>query len=204
MSFDVHHLCPDRSTCLITLQDVESNPEPATDPARRAKLPSCRALGYQRSQLAPPGTARLPEGWREVTVTSTLGTGVDLFGAVSDDLLELAAHVRAGIRMSETDPAYPGDVDFLDGPMRGPCRLVDRTDESLRQGLVVGTLEGNRTVAEHRCHVDLDPDTGEVTATARTAWRAGTYFILPGGARRESQAFRRMSERVLRALSFNA
>ena len=96
MSFDVHHLCPDRSTCLITLQDVESNPEPATDPARRAKLPSCRALGYQRSQLAPPGTARLPEGWREVTVTSTLGTGVDLFGAVSDDLLELAAHVRAG------------------------------------------------------------------------------------------------------------
>lgn len=180
------------------------NPDAATDPARRAKLPSCRGLGYQRSVLAPSGTSGLPEGWREVTATAALGSGVDLFGAASDDLLALSAHVRSGIRMSQSDPACPGDIDFLDGPMRGPCRLVDRTDESLRQGLVVGTLEGNHTVAEHRCHVDLDPDTGEVTATARTVWRAGTDFILPGGTRRELQAFRRMSERVVRALSFKA
>lgn len=97
----------------------------------------------------------------------------------------------------------PEDIDVLDGPMRGPCRLVDRTDESLRQGLVVGTLEGNPAVAEHRCRLDLDPHTGAVTATIRTFWRPRSDSILPGAERREVRAYRKMIERLVRALGAN-
>lgn len=200
LSFDVHHVCAIRSTGLVRLQGVEPNPEVVTDHGRRVSLPSCQALGYQRSVLAQPGHSRLPEGWQDVTVTAPLGVGVDLFGAAADDLLGLAAHIRSGIRLTGPDPGPPGDIDFLDGPMRGPCRLVDWTDESLRQGLVVGTLEGNHAVAEHRCHIDLDPDTGAVTATVRTTWRPSSAYILPGGRQRESRAYRRMGERLVRAL----
>lgn len=202
LSFDVHHVCAIRSTGLVRLQGVEPNPEVVTDHGRRVSLPSCRALGYQRSALAQHGYSRLPEGWQDVTVTALLGAGVDLFGVAADDLLGLAAHVRSGIRLTGPDSGHSGDrdIDFLDGPMRGPCRLVDRMDESLRQGIVVGTLEGNHAVAEHRCHIDLDPDTGAVTATARTTWRPSSAYILPGGRQRESRAYRRMGERLVRAL----
>ena len=159
-----------------------------------------RALGYQRSILAGPGRCHAPEGWAEISLTSRLGEGTALFDVTSDDLLGLDAHCRAGFRLVGADPGLPSDVDLLDGPMRGPCRVVDRTDESLRQGLVFGTLEGNPAVAEHRCHVDLDPDTGAVTATVRTTWRPGSAYVLPGAGRREARAYRRMGQRLVRAL----
>ena len=159
-----------------------------------------RALGYQRSTLSAPGRCRAPEGWAESVQTADLGDGVELFDTAADDLLGLTAHTRAGIRIVEADPDVPEDIDILDGPMRGPCRLVDRVDESLRQGLVLGTLEGNPAVAEHRCHVDLDPDTGAVTATVRTTWRPGSAYVLPGAGRREARAYRRMGQRLVRAL----
>lgn len=159
-----------------------------------------RALGYQRSTLSAPGRCRAPEGWAESVQTADLGDGVELFDTAADDLLGLTAHTRAGIRIVEADPDVPEDIDILDGPMRGPCRLVDRVDESLRQGLVLGTLEGNLAVAEHRCHVDLDPDTGAVTATIRTIWRPRSAYLLPGAARREERAFQRLGEKLVRAL----
>ncbi|EFV93474.1 hypothetical protein ES5_00662 [Dietzia cinnamea P4] len=156
------------------------------------------ALGYQRSALPAHGCA--PEGWREVVATAELGGGVAEFDALADDLLSLSAHRRSGLRITPTDRDSSVDVVILDGPMRGPCRLVDRIDESLRQGLVVGTLEGNTAVAEHRCHLDLDPDTSAVTATVRTVWRPRTFYVLPGATARETRAYGRMADRLLRAL----
>lgn len=131
---------------------------------------------------------------------AVVGEGAALFDALADELLGLAAHQRAGIRTAVADPRLATDLVVLDGPMRGPCRLVDRTDESLRQGFVVGTLEGNAAVAEHRCHLDLDPDTAEITATVRTTWRPRAYVVLPGASRREERAYARMGDRLVRAL----
>lgn len=179
---------------------MEPNLETVTGAGRRRAQLSGRALGYQRSALLMAGPSRVPEGWQETRLASAVGHGVELFGTAADALLDLDAHRRAGIRVSGSDPDLPEDVTLLDGPMRGPCRFVDRIDESLRQGLVVGTLDGNPAVAEHRCHLDLDPDTGAVTATVRTAWRPGSAFLLPGAGRREARAYRRMGERLLRAL----
>lgn len=184
---------------------VESRPgaSPVGDGRRRprprpAPLPG-PALGYPRALLQDDG--RTPEGWREVVATRDLGQGITRFDALADDLLSLAAHRRSGLRIvpAERDPSV--DVVVLDGPLRGACRLVDRIDESLRQGLVVGTLEGNTAVAEHRCHLDLDPTAGAVTATVRTVWRPGTFYVLPGAATREARAHARMAERLLRALA---
>lgn len=174
-----------------------------SEPVERGRplsLPTGRALSYQRSMLSPSGQCRLPDGWREISVTAPLGEGVATFDACADDLLTLAAHGRAGIRMVGVDDGLPADIDILDGPLRGHCRVVDRTDESLRQGLVVGTLEGHPAMAEHRCHIDLDPDTGAVTATVRTTWRPRSAHILPGAGSRERRAFRRMGARLVRAL----
>lgn len=131
---------------------------------------------------------------------TVLGEGIELFDTSADDLLSLTAHDRAGMRTAPADPPLPSDLVVLDGPMRGPCRLVDRIDESLRQGLVVGTLEGNSAVAEHRCHLDLQPGTAEVTATVRTMWRPRTFYVLPGAAAREERAYERLGSRLLRAL----
>lgn len=188
---------------MVRLPGVEPNPETVTDRGRRLARLSGRALSYQRSSLVLPGPCRAPDGWQEITVASELGCGLEVFDTASDDLLGLAAHRRAGIRMAGADPEIPEDIDVLDGPMRGPCRLVDRTDESLRQGLVVGTLEGNPAVAEHRCRLDLDPNTGAVTATIRTLWRPRSDSILPGAERREVRAYRKMIERLVRALGAN-
>lgn len=179
---------------------MEPTPETVTERGHRLARLSGRALSYQRSALVVPGSCRAPDGWQEITVASELGRGLEVFDTAADDLLCLAAHSRAGIRMAGADPELPEDVDVLDGPLRGPCRLVDRTDESLRQGLVVGTLEGNPAVAEHRCRLDLDPDTGAVTATIRTTWRPRSGAVLPGAARREARAYRKMNERLVRAL----
>lgn len=179
---------------------MEPTPETAAERGPRLSQLSGRALGYQRSVLVTPGPCRVPDGWREARLTSALGHGLDVFDAVADDLLGLAAHSRAGVRITGSDPELPADVDVLDGPMRGPCRLVDVTDESLRQGFVVGTLEGNTAVAEHRCHLDFDPDAGAVTVTVRTTWRPRSAYILPGAGRREVRAYRRMGERLVRAL----
>lgn len=180
---------------------MEPNPETDTERGHRLTRLNDRALGYQRSALVAPCPSRVPEGWRELTVRSVLGHGLEVFDAAADDLLDLDAHDRAGIRMAGADPELPADVDVLDGPMRGPCRFVDRTDESLRQGLVVGTLEGNPAVAEHRCHLAFDPLTGAVTVTIRTMWRPRSAYILPGAGRREVRAYRRMGERLVRALA---
>ena len=185
---------------MVRLPGVEPNPETVTDRGHRPARLGGRALSYQRSALLLPGPCRAPAGWREVTVVSELGRGLQVFDTASDDLMGLAAHHRAGIRMARADPELPEDVDVLDGPMRGPCRLVDRTDESLRQGLVVGTLEGNPAVAEHRCRLDLDPHTGAVTATVRTTWRPRADSVIPGAGRREVRAYRKMGERLVRAL----
>ncbi len=200
VSCDVHPECAVRSTALVRLLDVEPNLETATGGGRRRARLSGRALGYQRSALLMAGPSRVPDGWQETRLVSAVGHGVEVFGAAADALLDLDAHRRAGIRVAGPDPDLPEDVTLLDGPMRGPCRFVDRIDESLRQGLVLGTLDGNSAVAEHRCHLGLDPDTGAVTATVRTAWRPGSAFLLPGAGRREARAYRRMGERLLRAL----
>ena len=169
---------------------------PPLDPPP-ASLPG-PALGYQRSSLPAHGCA--PEGWREAVATAGLGEGVAVFDALADDLMSLSAHRRSGLRITPTDRGPSVDVVVLDGPMRGPCRLVDRIDESLRQGLVVGTLEGNIAVAEHRCHLDLHPATSAVTATVRTVWRPRTFYVLPGATAREARAYDRMADRLLRAL----
>lgn len=155
------------------------------------------ALGYRRSDLREHG--RPPRGWGEVVAYAALGEGVALFDVAANDLLGLAAHARAGIRTAPADPPLASDLVMLDGPMRGPCRLVELTDESLRQGLVVGTLEGNTAVAEHRCHLDLHPRTDEVTVTVRTVWRPRTFSVLAGAAGREARAYERMGDRLVRA-----
>lgn len=171
-----------------------------TAPAGRRRVDPVRgpALGYQRSRLT--GHENLPDGWREVSASATLGEGVDLFDRVTDDLLDFSAHDRAGVGVVQTTRESPTDVMVTGGPMRGPCRLVDRIDESLRQGLVVGTLAGNRAVAEHRCHLDLDPRSGCVAVTVRTVFRPRDVSVLPGAAGREAAAHQRMVDRVVRAL----
>lgn len=181
---------------------MEPNPEPILPGGRRAGPLPGPALGYQRTTLA--GRNCPPDGWREVVARTPLGEGLYLFDAAADDLLTFAAHTRAGVPIAGTDPAFPADITLGDGPMRGPCRVVRRIDESLTQGIVVGTLEGNHAVAEHRCHLDLDPDSTRITATARTVWRPRSFYVLPGAAHREARAYRRMCDRLLRALSDGA
>lgn len=183
----------------MTLPGMESNPDTPGRGGRRVESLPGPALGYRRTSLADRSCP--PDGWREVVACEVLGEGLDLFDSTADDLLTFAAHIRSGLRIIGTDPALPADVTLCDGPMRGPCRVVDRIDESLRQGVVVGTLEGNAAVAEHRCHLDLDPDTARVTATSHTVWRPRSFYVLPGAADREARAFRRMVDRVVRALA---
>ena len=188
----VHRACAARSSRSATLPGVEARRGRDAQP-----LPG-PALGYRRSDLHEHG--RPPGGWREVIAHAVLGEGVALFDGAADDLLSLTAHARAGIRTAPADPPLASDLVVLDGPMRGPCRLVDLIDESLRQGVVVGTLEGNTAVAEHRCHLDLHPWTGEVTVTVRTVWRPRTFSVLPGAAGREARAYERMGDRLVRTL----
>lgn len=177
---------------------MEPGTEHVTDGESALPRLGARALGYQRSVLLLPGG--LPAGWEEVRAVGVVGSGAEVFDAAAEELFSLSAHERAGTRMARADPEQPDDVVILEGPLRGPCRIVDRTDESLCQGLVVGTLEGSPAVAEHRCHVDLDPATGAVTVTVRTAWRPSRAYLLPGAGRREMRAYRKMGERLVRAV----
>lgn len=178
---------------------MELNPDTPARGGRGADPLPGPALGYRRTSLTDRSCP--PAGWREVVACAVLGEGLELFDATADDLLTLAAHIRSGVRIIDTDPARPADITLCDGPMRGPCRVVDRIDESLRQGVVVGTLEGNAAVAEHRCHLDLDPDTARVTVTSQTVWRPRSFYVLPGAADREARTFRRMGDRLARALA---
>ena len=156
------------------------------------------ALGYPDAGVS--GRTSLPDGWCEASAEEVVGAGVAAFDAASDDLMSFALHRRAGVRVVTADPATWTDLDLLDGPMRGPCRLLRVIDESLRQGVVVGTLERNRAVAEHRCHLELDPDRGTVRATVRAVWRPRAGTVLPGAAERERWSYRNLVDRLVREL----
>lgn len=198
---DVHCQCPACSTDLTTLRYVESNYGARRSGGRRVETDRATGLSYDLSETG--GYEHPPRGWRAVTSIAVVGTGAEVCDELAEELLDFTVHRRAGVRVVKIGADGPDDqgtaVDalWLDGPMRGPCRRLGRTDESLRQGLVVGTLEGNRVVAEHRCLLEVDPVTEAVEATVRTFWRPATGRLLPGADVREARAFQRMADRVV-------
>lgn len=156
------------------------------------------ALAYPRAGVS--GRAGPPVGWEAASAGLGLSGDARAFDRLAESLLSYDVHRYAGVRVEAADPAAPTVLEVLDGPLRGPCRLLAVTDESLVQGLVVGTLEGNRAVAEHRCHLRFDPAAGWIAVAVRTVWCPGSGYVLPGAVTREAWSHRRLVDAVGRAL----
>lgn len=164
---------------------------------RRARTPRPTgglALDYPRAGLS--AEPALPAGWLAADDVRVVGAGVTAFDRLAELLLDLEVHRRAGMACRPGDPAAPAVLEVREGPLRGPCRLVETIDESLAQGLVVGTGLGNRARAEHRCVLGFDPDSGSVTARSRTVWHPGADHVLPGATTRLDRAHRRLLARL--------
>lgn len=155
-------------------------------------MPAGPALNYQR----PGGVgASLPEGWLAVRESRPVARGVEAFDRLSELLMSYRVFDLARMPVHERD----GGVAIGAGALAGPGRVVDRVDESLVQGLALGTVEGNGNCGELRVELCFDEDAAEVGATACLMWK-GRVHVLPGAGQREQARQRRSLLRLLGAM----
>jgi uncharacterized protein (UPF0548 family) len=104
----------------------------------------------------------LPAGYRVISHRVSLGHGLELFQAASEDLLRWQVQRRAGVRVQpeyavcETGTEVVLAVGL--GPFRvqAPCRVVWTLSEERRIGFAYGTLEGHPESGEESFVVDCD------------------------------------------------
>ncbi len=86
------------------------------------------------------------------------------------------------------------------GVAAAPCRVVYVVDEPLRQGFAYGTLLGHPECGEESFVIEMDPDTGAVTARIIAFSRPVHWLVRLGGPLgRAAQSA--MARRYLRALA---
>lgn len=163
------------------------------DSARRLSGTTGAALNYPR--LGGAG-APLPAGWVSVRETQLVAYGVPAFDRLSEMLMSTRVFDLAGMPIRDT--GHDG-VCFDGGLLSGPGRVVDRIDESLVQGLTLGTVEGNGNCGELRLELCFDEVAGQVDATVALVWKARVH-VLPGAGRREQSRQRKNVLRLLGAM----
>lgn len=153
-----------------------------------------QGLNYQRRSVG--GRFCVPTSWCTVKETSAVGSSIADFDRLADRLMSLEVFAEGRMPLEES---AVGDHSFTTGPMSGPVTEVERIDESLVQGLVLGTALGNSHCGELRIELELDEDSETVTGTAEMSWQCAAH-LLPGAQRRESSRRRRALQRLLDAV----
>lgn len=106
-------------------------------------------------------------GFRPLSRTARIGTGVDVFARARDDLFAWQIQARAGVRVDASAPTVAlGGVAVVSiglGRVRmgGPVRIVDVVDRPDRAGFTYAALDGHPEAGEESFHVVLD-DRGAV------------------------------------------
>lgn len=128
----------------------------------------------------------LPDGYRHVHLTCTVGSGRAAFITASDTVLGWEMHRGAGLRVATTAPvAQVGAVVLVGigaGPMRllAPCRVVHVTDDPDRAGFSYGTLPSHPESGEERFEIMLR-QSNEVVLTITAFSRPATWYARLGG-----------------------
>ncbi len=132
--------------------------------------------------LSPP----LPSGYHVIRIERVIGAGADAFGRAADALVQWDAHRGAGLSVwSSHARAVVGAVVVLRvGPGRAgflaPCRVVAVVDEPARHGFAYGTLRGHPERGEEAFIVELDQESGQVTARIVAFSAAGRWYTRLG------------------------
>ncbi|MCW2865803.1 MAG: hypothetical protein JWP48_7511 [Actinoallomurus sp.] len=113
----------------------------------------------------------LPPGYRHVSRTVRVGSGIDVFDMATEAVLTWQVHLRAGLRVAASSPRVErGSVVRLGlGPVRlsVPCVVVYTVDEPRRRGFAYGTLPGHPERGEESFIVERrSDDTVDFTVTA--------------------------------------
>ena len=145
----------------------------------------------------------LPEGYRRLRVSRTIGVGRDVFTRAAAALLDWQVQKRSGARVLAAGGVTEGTEALLRfGPGRlsvaAPVQVVSVVDEPRRRGFAYGTLPGHPVSGEEAFAVELRADDAvvlTVTAFSRPAWRA---VRIAGPVAGLGQ--RLMAERYLRSL----
>jgi uncharacterized protein (UPF0548 family) len=120
----------------------------------------------------------LPPGYHHLRCSRVIGLGADAFAAASSALLAWQVQLRAGLRVTASEPlARPGAIVLLSagaGPLRlrAPCRVVYSVSEAQRRGFAYGTLPGHPERGEEAFVIELRDDGSvifKITAFSRPA-----------------------------------
>lgn len=87
--------------------------------------------------------ALLPSGYKHVRRDVDIGAGQETFDRAAAALLHWRMHRAAGIDVTASGPATPGQPVLLRFGVAAPVQVVYRVDQPDRQGFAYGTLPGH-------------------------------------------------------------
>jgi uncharacterized protein (UPF0548 family) len=141
--------------------------QPASKTSVERILTTAKASESTFPNLGASLTNSLPDGYRQITRSTRLGTGIEVFKRASEGIRGWRAHDLPGLRVFPvaTPPHTGGTVVVTMGTkyvsIAAPCRIFDVIDEPTRFGFVYATLPGHPERGEEAFIVSMNND-GEV------------------------------------------